>query len=456
MSSIIDLTALEQAELLRKREISSTELCRIYLDRITEHNDSLSAFVRINARRALLNAKRCDFLLRKKSKETPVFCGVPTGIKDLVQTKFIPTNLGSQSYKYFVPFADGTIVTRMKQGGMVSLGKLATSEFGILPITEPDIHPPTRNPWNLEHSAGGSSGGSAAAVAANLIPIAQGSDGGGSIRIPSSFCHLYGFKPSLSLIGNMHGKFNAFGMSVMGPIAKSVEDAATMLDVMTGNHSLHNRPCWQATQRAPSSLRIHLILNTPVIELHPEVIELTKATAKTLEELGHKVELIQLEEGSIKEFLPIWQYLIAQLPIYFKSYVQPVTRWLFEEGQQYGLEECLALQKRFCQRITTAFGEADMLLTPTVPHPAPKINQFYDRDPRKMFTNAAPVGPFTVLFNLSQGPAASLPLGLTSTGLPIGIQIGSHPGRDQDVLTLSRQLEQALPWKDRLNTLQQS
>jgi len=342
----------------------------------------------------------------------------------------------------------------MSAGGMVSLGKLTTSEFGVMPITETAIYPPTRNPWNIEHNAGGSSGGSGAAVAANLIPIAQGSDGGGSIRIPSSFCHLYGFKPSLSLLGNMHGKFNPFGMSVMGPLATTVEDSATMMDIMMGNPTKDNRPCWDSTQRNPKPMLIHMQLESSVSSVHPEIHKLTEETGKALEEMGHHVELIEVEKQTVEEFLPIWQYIIAQLPIYRDAFVQPVTAWLKNEGKRYQFEYCLNLQNEFCARIESAFGKADLLLSPTVGHPAPMIGQFTDPNPQKMFTNAAPIGAFTVPFNLNKGPAATLPLGLTSKGLPIGIQLGSKPGRDFDIFCISAQLEKALPWKGRQNSFQ--
>ena len=191
-SDIIKWSALEQADAIRAGRISSTELVGLYLERIERHNHQLNAFVSVQAQRALWAAQRADKARTQKGwNGGPLFHGVPTGVKDLVPMAFTPTKLGSRAYKYFVSPFDAPVVKRMRTGGLIPLGKLATSEFGVLPVTEPDVHPPTRNPWDLSRTPGGSSGGSGAAVAAGLVPIAQGSDGGGSVRIPAAFCHLF-------------------------------------------------------------------------------------------------------------------------------------------------------------------------------------------------------------------------------------------------------------------------
>ncbi|MBM75309.1 MAG: hypothetical protein CMK59_07900 [Proteobacteria bacterium] len=448
MNELLKLTALEQASLLVNKKISSVELCKLYLQQIADHNKDLGAFVSVQTKRALLRARRADRHLRTRNP-TPVFCGVPIGIKDLFQTRFSRTRFGSRHYRYYLPFSDHEGVKRLKAGGFVSLGKLSTSEFGVMPITETALHPPTRNPWNLNHSAGGSSGGSGAAVAGNLVPIALGSDGAGSIRIPASFCHLFGFKPSLSLLGNLHGKNNIFGMSVMGPLSKDVADAAAMLDVLMGHIHSHKRPCWNATQCRPRSLNINLVVESHLSKTHPQAVSLTHTVAQTLESLGHNIQMIELDKTTISEFLPIWQYLISNLPIYISKNVEPVTAWLHMEGKKHTLEACLKLQQKLSERIERSLNNADLLLSPTVAMPAPLINEHKDEDPEQMFFNVAPIGAFTVPFNLIKGPSANLPMGLTANKMPIGIQLGGRPGFDYELLSLCAQLERALPWRTR-------
>jgi len=340
----------------------------------------------------------------------------------------------------------------MQAGGFISLGKLATSEFGVLPVTEPDIHPPTRNPWDTERAAGGSSGGSGAAVAAGLLPIAQGSDGGGSVRIPAAFCHLYGFKPSISLLGNLHGRYNRLGISVMGPLARYVEDAAAMLDVMAGrpHGGAEDVSCLAASRRDPGKLRIHMVLESPIGQVDPQIADATRAVAATLESLGHTVVEQTLSGSTLEEFLPVWRYSVSGVPAISERLLRPVTRWLRVIGKKTSFEEASSAREKLAERVRDAFGEADILLSPTVPMVPPRIGAFeIADDPEKWFTNAARVGSLTAAFNLTTGPAATLPLGLTDTGLPYGVQIGSRLGRDHLVLALSRQLEQALPWHHR-------
>src|SRR5262245_30835997 len=240
-NEVLSATALEQAALVRTRAISSEELVRLYLDRIDRIDGRLNSFVERFPRRALRDARAKDAAGRA-GEALPPFHGVPIGIKDLNFVRFAWTRMGSRATLPIFALLDDRTTAGIRRGGFVILGKLATSEVGAMPVTEPDTHPPTRNPWNVWHTSGGSSGGSGAAVAARLLPVAHGSDGAGSIRIPSAFCHLYGLKPSRGRLPNAFGRPDRDVLYTCGPLTRSVEDAAAMLDVMAGIDV--GRPHW--------------------------------------------------------------------------------------------------------------------------------------------------------------------------------------------------------------------
>jgi amidase len=447
MDEYINQSALEQARSIHRGDVSSVELTRFYFDRIKQYNPDLQAFVRITEKRALLAATRAD---RRRSHSRganlPPFHGVPFAIKDLVPTFGVPTHLGSKAYRYFVPPFSGAVVSRFRKAGFIVLGKLATSEFGIMPVTEPDIRAPTRNPWNRLHTSGGSSGGSSAAVAAGLLPAAHASDGGGSIRIPASFTHLYGLKPSLARTGNFHGPVNRLGLATMGSLTHTVEDAAIIMDAL----SLPGQPsCAAAMETKPSSLLIYVCTESPVGDVDPEVKEAVHQTARVLEKLGHRVVERPTIEASISEFLPVWAYMVARVPSVSEKVLQPISRWLREIGRKVKYEEAHSLQKAFCNKIDSFFGDADLVLTPTVGVTAPQVGAFNLPDPEKAFYDAAFLGSFTIMANLMKAPSANIPFGLSENGLPIGVQIGGRPGDDPLVVTLSRQLEAEMPWRQR-------
>src|SRR5688572_22670318 len=219
------VSAIELAKRIRAREVSSEELVRASLDRIERYDRDGSVFVQVLADRAIREAKKKDeALARGERSALPPFFGVPTAIKDLNFVRGAFTRFGSRAFRWVWSPVDDRTTTRVRGGGFVIVGKLATSELGALPITEPAIHPPTRNPWNRDHTSGGSSGGTGAALAARLVPVAQGSDGAGSIRIPSSFCHLFGLKPSRGRLERPYGPPDAKSLSTCGPMGHSVDD----------------------------------------------------------------------------------------------------------------------------------------------------------------------------------------------------------------------------------------
>ena len=454
-NDVLSATALEQAALVRSRALSSEELCRLYLDRIARHDPALNAFVSTMPRRALSDAREKDAMVRR-GERLPAFHGVPIGVKDLNLVRFAWTRFGSAGVPPIFSPVDDQTTKSLRRGGFVILGKLATSEIGAMPVTEPDIHPPTRNPWNRFHTAGGSSGGSGAAVAARLLPIAQGSDGAGSIRIPSAFCHLYGIKPSRGRVANAYGKDDREILYTCGSIARGVEDAAALLDVLAGLDV--GRPHWapppekpyrESLGAKPRRLRVRFTTRAPVGRTDPEIAAAVEQAAKLLADLGHDVEEMVLPEGSVEEFLPLWQHLIADFPFAIWSRTQPVTRWLAEPGRSLRLEDVLALRRRLEERFLRDLGEADVWVTPAVAVPAPRVGSWAGMPPAEAFGAAAVLGGFTAVMNVTGQPAASVPLGLTSGGLPMGLQVAARLYHEDDVLALSRQLEEAAPWRGR-------
>lgn len=456
MDEVLDGSALDQARLIRKGDLSSEELVRAALDRIARLNPRLHAFVDVFRRRALVAARVKDTLRRRWPGAAAPFDGVPLGIKDLNVVRGAPTRFGSAAVPHLVfPFDDFNVAS-LRRAGFVIVGKLATSELGAMPVTEPDIHPPTRNPWDPQRTSGGSSGGSGAAVAAGMLAAAHGSDGAGSIRIPAAFCHLYGFKPSRGRVRHQFGLNDRRVLYTSGPLARTVEDAAAMLDVMAG--LVGGKPHWappppkpyqELLGDKPRRMVIRFTTKSPLATTHPEIAALVERTARLLEELGHDVAEGTTPDGSLEEFLPLWQHLVAQFPLVRWERAQPITRWLGVPGKKLRARDMAALHRTIEARLKPALEEPDLWLTPTVAQPAPRVASFANRPPDEAFAHAAEIGAFTAAFNLTGQPAASLPLGLTTDGLPIGIQLAGRLFADHDVLQVSAQLEAALPWRAR-------
>jgi amidase len=444
----LDATALEQARAIRERRLSSEELVRAYLARIEAWNPQLCAFVDLAPLRALTSARERDAQLRRHGAPLGPFHGVPIGIKDLNFVRGFYTRMGSRSVPYVRSPLDDFTTRALRRAGFVVLGKLATSELGAMPVTEPDIHPPTRNPWNLEHTAGGSSGGSAAAVAARLLPIAHGSDGGGSIRIPSSFCHLFGFKPSRGLVRNPFGVRDPRMLYTCGPIARSVEDAAAMLDVLTvGSGELLPASSFaELAELEPRPLQIKLTLRPLHGRVDPEVAAATLSVARALEQLGHHVEEAEALDIVLEDVLPLWAALIGSVPIW-RGRVQPITRWLMDEARSLHALERRARHDRLAGMIMAWFGGADLWLSPSVPILPPRVGAFANLPAAEAFRAAAVLGAYTAIYNITGQPAAALPAGFSASGLPIGVQLVGRRRADGTVLALAKQLQTALPFR---------
>jgi amidase len=451
---LLDLPALEQARLVARREVSSEELARLYLSRIEELNPRLNAFVRVWRGATLRSARRKDAMVRAGAR-LPVFHGVPTAVKDLNMVHGRVTRFGSRAIG-LVALRDCHTTAAMRRAGFVLLGKTATSELGAMPVTEPDIHPPTRNAWDPTRTSGGSSGGAAVAVAAGMLPVAHASDGGGSIRIPSALNHVFGIKPSRGRVANAYGADDRTILYSCGPITRTVEDAAAFLDVLAGLDV--GRPHWltppprlfvELCREAPQPLRIGLWLESVAAPVHPAIRGITLGVAGLLEAAGHHVEERRPPPITVEEFLPIWQVHVAETPVLLPSRLQPVTRWLRTEGRRYDSAEVLRLQERMSQRLLTMLDGVDILLSPTVGVPTPEVGAWKEMPPADAFAEAATLGAFTAPANVTGSPAASIPAGLLEDRWPVGVQITARPGDDALVLTVARVLEEMHPWAHR-------
>lgn len=435
--------------MLRRRELSAVELLDHHLDVIARKNASLGAFVEMHEGRALRAARRADRLLARSSDELPLFLGLPVGIKDSDHLRFHFTRVGSRAFRWVLSPFDGLVAKTCRQAGFVFLGKLAASELTILPFCHTELHPPARNPWDESRYGGGSSGGSAIAVASGMLPIAPGSDGAGSIRLPASFCGLVGMKPSRGTLPHPYTAFDRVQISAQGPIAHSVADAAALLDVLAGRATTAQAGRDDAFSASiahrPKKLRVRVLRTTPLAKVDPEIDAATMRAARLLETLGHDVEEGGSIDGGIADFLPLMTRMIARVPIPFGAkHLQATTRWMRDEGKRVTDVEAREVHAALEARVLAWFGDADVWISPTSPLHPPKVGAFDALDGEGVFRSVAPVGAFTAPFNVTGQPAISIPAGLSSLGLPIGVQLVARRGEDRQLLGLASALEEAI------------
>jgi amidase len=456
-SEILRQSALAQGAMIRAGDISSEELTALYLRRIAELDDKTHAFVQVIPEDALRAARKAD---RARAPDGALFYGVPTAIKDLNALRGTFMRMGSHAFPRLLTPADDLVVARMRRAGFIFLGKTATSELGTLPTTEPEIHAPTRNPWDLGVTPGGSSGGAGAALAADLLPIAQGSDGGGSVRIPASFCGVVGFKASRGVVENPFGMDQPDIVWTCGPLGRTVEDTAALLDVMAKSppnisKSFANPPSSPSTfldlcRQKVRPLRIRLATNVHIVSTTDEIRSATERAAQILTDLGHHIEPVAALSGvEIDDFLPIWQELVANVPVPDWTLTQPLTRWLGEQGKKLARKDVATTIASISERILSIFGDVDMWLTPTVAVPPFPIGTLKGMEPLATFHRAAQLGAFTGPFNVTGQPAISVPAALSTARHPIGVQLVGKRGDDAAVLALGRALEERLGWTRR-------
>ena len=469
MTQIHELTVLELAAAIRARELSPVAVTDHYLRRTAELNDQVGAFYTITAELAGEQALAAEKAVAQAADpaELPPLTGVPIPIKDLNMVAGVPQTFGSVTYASNVPDTDDYVVTKLKDAGVVITGKTSTPEFGLPCYTETKVGPPARTPWDLSRSAGGSSGGAAAAVAAGLAPAAQGSDGAGSIRIPSSVCGLFGIKPSRGRISNGPLVPDLLGFGVDGPITRTVADAALLLDVMTGNfpgdmYTLPPLPPGESflgrARRPPGRLRIGRTLQHPIpgADVHPDCVTAYEDASALLASLGHQVEDITMPFGSdVVPFFETIYYVYATLtPVdpAQEHLLLPLTRYLRELGRATPAADFLFAQA-YMQFVTrpaiAALSGYDAVLTPTLAQPPRPVGWFDDVDPAENFERQKRFTPWTAVYNVSGLPAVSVPLHWSAEGLPIGVMLAGRMGDEGTLISLSAQLEQARPWQDR-------
>lgn len=463
-TDICFLPATEIAAMIRTKEVSAAEVTRAVIDRIAALNPQLNAYCTLAGEEALESAARADDAIARGDDPGPLQ-GVPVSVKDLIPTKEIRTTSGSRIFENIVPDYDGPLVERLKEAGAIVLGKTNTPEFGHLGVTHNQVFGTSHNPWSFDHSPGGSSGGAGAAVAAGLGPLAVGSDGGGSIRIPSSFSGIYGLKPNLGRVPQYPVQLGLDFLSHAGPMTRTVEDAGLMLDVMAGpdDRDISTLP------PPPSSFR-NAALNPDVEGLRVawsptlgyavvdrEVAEATANAARVFEAIGCRVEEIEHvfdDPGEAWFTLFCSGYAAARQADLDR--VRDVMDPLFLEFVEIGLKKSAAdfalaayERRRLMQRMGELLTGFDILLTPTVAVPPLPIG--VDNPSKIEGKEMRLFGwiPFTYPFNMTGQPAASVPCGFTEDGRPIGLQIVGRRFDEYTVLRASAAFEAAAPWADR-------
>jgi amidase len=460
VSELVFASAIEQAALVRTGAVSPVELTRAYLDRIERLDPELNAFVTVAADQALAAAREQE----SSSGDAP-FRGVPIAIKDLHETAGLRTTYSSRLYADNVPAFDSGPVRRLKDAGFVVLGKTNTPEFGTLPVTESVLNGACRNPWDTSRTPGGSSGGAAAAVAAALCPIAEGGDGGGSIRIPAACCGLVGVKPERGRVSRAPWGAGVLALSTSGPIARTVADAAAMVDAITGYEP--GDSVWRAPGEAPllaecgvapGALRIAVTTTPPVDEpVETTAAEAAHACARLLEGLGHHViESTPPWEGEHLrgEFRKVWQVGPPLAGVDRLEQMEPINRALAEDAlATSSIELALAIQRlqAFARRVVAFWDDVDIVLTPALARSPVPVGWTFEGsdDPREHFERGFGFTPFTAAVNLTGQAAASLPWSHDEDGLPVGVQLIAAPGGEATLFRLAAQLETARPWADR-------
>jgi amidase len=474
------------AELVKKKEVSPAEVCEEAISRIEKVNPQLNAVVTPMFDLARACAAQTD-------SDGP-FAGVPFLLKDLLESYAgVPETRGSKAFRNYIPDRDSELVTRFKRAGLVTLGKTNTPEFGLLGITEPELHGPTRNPWHTDHTPGGSSGGSAAAVASGMVPMASANDGGGSIRIPASCCGVFGLKVSRGRnpTGPEHGSLWQ-GAAVEHVITRSVRDSAGILDATQGADigapytiPPPSRPYLEEIERAPGRLRIAFNARSPIdTPVHPDCQKAVEHTAALLAKLGHDVEEAAPAidgQALARSYFALYFGEVAadieELTAYLgrkatRSDVEPLTWMLGLLGRTYSSGYFVSMIREWnkAARIMGQFHERyDVYLTPTTAFPPVKIGELQPKPAEKILmgvVNALGLGgamkasgivdklateslsktPFTQLANFTGQPAMSVPLYWTAEGLPCGSQFFARFGDEATLFRLAAQLEKEEPW----------
>ena len=451
------LSGLELRHRIVSREVSPREVAAACLARIGAVDDRIRSFVTLDEEMTMAMADGVE--RRLKDGEVLPLAGIPFALKDLTDTAGLRTTCGSRLREHHVPARDAAVARRLREAGAVLLGKTNTPEFGNRATTAYGLFPATRNPWDSSKTAGGSSGGSAAAVAACMCPMAEGSDGGGSVRIPSSCCGVVGIKPSRGRVSSAPNSNPRGGLVTHGPIARTVRDAALMLDIMSGSEpgdpfmAPSQTPSFlDSAERTPRSLRIGLLVTSDKW-IDPQVAAAVHETADVLASLGHRVEAADVDITGLGEIFRVMAEaesaaIEVEDPALFSD---PYSTWCYERGARRSATEYIRATEEMFRRSRDVILESmkwDCLLTPTVTLAPQPLDTFLANTERVADDDLAYI-PFTYPFNISGQPALSLPLGWSIDGLPIGVQLVGHPYGEALIIALAAQLERAAPWASR-------
>ncbi|MDX2004554.1 MAG: amidase [Meiothermus sp.] len=462
---LLSKSAVEQAELIRRGEVSSSQLVEASLEAVAANQD-LNAVVWLDAEGALAQAKAVA------PGDPRPFAGVPMLIKELTPVAGQPWRMGSRLFAQHKAPADAFTVRRLREAGFVLIGQSASPEFGIVPVTEGSLHGPTRNPWDLDRTPGGSSGGAAAAVAAGILSAAHASDGGGSIRIPAACCGLVGLKASRGRLSAGPFVGDSF-LGIQGVVSRTVADSARLLDVLQGYEV--GDSTWapppaatyaEALRQPPGPLRVAALSVAPTTGLEPDPLTLAgvRKAAELLERHGHAVEWAQppgwVNPRLIEQFTALWASGVASNTLWGASLqgrpprpddVEALTWYFTEMGMKLPAVAYLnALEslKNYARGLVGFFQKYDLLLTPTLaerPLPIGELNT-EAAEPLSAFNRAEAFTPYTATWNVTGQPAVSLPLFAATDGLPVGVQLVAAPLREDLLLALAAQLEATHGW----------
>ena len=463
MDDYEDYDGLALAGLVKRGAVSAAELLDAAQRRVVRHNPQLNAIVTSLADSARESIAR--------AVPSGAFEGVPFVVKELVASVAgVPTTFASRLYANNMPAGDSEVVARYRRAGLVIIGKTNSPEFGLSPMTESRLYGVTRNPWNTSLAPGGSSGGSAAAVAAGIVPVAHATDGGGSIRIPASCCGLFGLKPTRARISaGPEGGEGLSGLAMQHVVSRSVRDSAALLDATAGalpgdpyTAPAPTRPWLEEVTAEPGRLRIAFASSAPTgVPVAPQCVAAVEDAARLCEALGHQVEeaspqfdATAVQSGFFKLFAAHTMANIARatggaLPE--RERVEPLTYALAERGRMLSAAEFIvnlhALHRQ-SRRIAQFFERYDLWLTPTLAQPPLPIGSFdiESSDVDRWFDALARFTPFTYLFNVTGQPAASVPLYWSDDKLPIGVQFAARYGDEATLFRIAGQLERARPW----------
>ena len=459
--------AVGLADLVRKKEVTPRELLDEAIARTAKVDPKINAVV----------VKHYDYAERQIDKGLPngPFTGVPFLLKDLDLLEGTRTTFGATLYKDEVADHSSTLAQRCLNAGLAIFGKSSSPEFGLLPTTEPRLHGPTRNPWNLAHSSGGSSGGAAAAVATRILPVAHASDGGGSIRIPASACGVFGLKPTRARnpVGPDRGQ-GWGGFSCGHVVSISVRDSAVMLDALSGPELSSpyqapppERPFAEEVRREPGRLRIAFTAKSPSGEaIDPEISAAVRDTASLLAKLGHHVEerapVLPVDPGEVMTTI-IGANTALNVRLAEQRFGRAMTAEDFElltlgmtqNAQNASATDYVAAERgafQISRALAEFFTTCDVFLSPTLCTPPLRLGEL-----NSMAQDLSHIGPTlrrympgTAMFNMSGQPAMSVPLAWNSAGLPLGMMFAARFGDEATLLRLAAQLEQERPWRAKL------